>query len=298
MISLAVEAPKIESSVRRRNGPIGLDALGIGYVMHPTVTGVVAGSPADEAGVQVGDVLESVKLALPEKQIPKEKRWRFFPELQEYLSKRKSRTTLEALELDKPVLLDEENNNWPFVVNIIQSAIVSFEIDLTFKRDSQEQTVHLTPALSSTTVDISRGFGLKGYEEVRTAVSWSEAFALGRREIWEGMQQVVVVLSRIFSNYQNLGGPLTIATVATMEASEGLPRLLIFLTMLSANLAVLNFLPIPVLDGGHMLFLAWEGIVGKPVNERIQMSLTLVGFLLLMCLMVFVFGLDISRFLG
>ena len=298
VISLAVEAPKIESSVRRRNGPIGLDALGIGYVMHPTVTGVIAGSPADEAGVQVGDVLESVKLALPEKQIPKEKRWRFFPELQEYLSKRKSRTTLEALELDKPVLLDEENNNWPFVVNIIQSAIVSFEIDLTFKRDSQEQTVHLTPALSSTTVDISRGFGLKGYEEVRTAVSWSEAFALGRREIWEGMQQVVVVLSRIFSNYQNLGGPLTIATVATMEASEGLPRLLIFLTMLSANLAVLNFLPIPVLDGGHMLFLAWEGIVGKPVNERIQMSLTLVGFLLLMCLMVFVFGLDISRFLG
>jgi len=83
-----------------------------------------------------------------------------------------------------------------------------------------------------------------------------------------------------------------------MEASEGLPRLLLFLTLLSANLAILNFLPIPVLDGGHMLFLTYEGIVGKPVNERIQMSLTLVGFSLLMGLMIFVFGLDISRILG
>ena len=83
-----------------------------------------------------------------------------------------------------------------------------------------------------------------------------------------------------------------------MEASEGLPRLLIFLTLLSANLAVLNFLPIPVLDGGHMLFLAYEGIMGKPVNERVQMSLTMVGFSLLLCLMLFVFGLDLTRFLG
>jgi len=297
-IALTVAAPKTEAAVRRRNGPIGLDALGIGYVMHPTVTGVISGSPAAAAGVQVGDVLESVKLALPEQQIPAEKRWRYFPEVQEYRANRRSRTILEAYELDKPVLVNEENNNWPFVINIIQTSIVNFEIDLKFQRDGEEQSVHLTPELSSTTVDTSRGFGLKPYEEVRTAVSWSEAFSLGRREIWDGMQQVVVVLTRIFSNYQNLGGPLTIATVATMEASEGLPRLLIFLTMLSANLAVLNFLPIPVLDGGHMLFLAWEGIVGKPVNERIQMSLTLVGFLLLMCLMVFVFGLDISRFLG
>ena len=95
-----------------------------------------------------------------------------------------------------------------------------------------------------------------------------------------------------------MGGPITIVAAATSEASEGFPRLLLFLTLLSANLAVLNFLPIPVLDGGHMLFLAYEGIVGKPVNERIQMSLTLIGFSLLMCLMIFVFGLDISRLLG
>ena len=55
--------------------------------------------------------------------------------------------------------------------------------------------------------------------------------------------------------------------------------------------------PIPVLDGGHMMFLAYEGIVGKPVNERVQMGLTLIGFTLLMGLMFFVFGLDINRFL-
>ena len=100
------------------------------------------------------------------------------------------------------------------------------------------------------------------------------------------MKQVVFVLRKMRSNYKNLGGPLTIVAAATMEASEGWPRLFIFLTLLSANLAVLNFLPIPVLDGGHMLFLAYEGIVGKPVDERIQMSLTLLGFGLLMGLMV------------
>ena len=58
-----------------------------------------------------------------------------------------------------------------------------------------------------------------------------------------------------------------IATIAGSEASAGLPRLLIFLTFLSANLAIVNFLPIPALDGGHFLFLLWEGISGKPVND-------------------------------
>ena len=86
--------------------------------------------------------------------------------------------------------------------------------------------------------------------------------------------------------------------VATSEASQGIPRLLVFLTLLSANLAVLNFLPIPVLDGGHMVFLLYEGIVGKPVNERVAFGLTMLGLSFILCLMVFVIGLDIYRFTG
>jgi regulator of sigma E protease len=297
-ISVTPAVPKMLSTVRRRNGPIGIDALGIGYVMYPTVTGIVPASPAYEAGIQVGDILRSVRLIIPEKPIPEDDRWKMFGSFQEYMHKRKNRRMLEAYELDKPVRIDKDNNNWPFVVNSVQDSVTKFEIDLNFTRNGEEMSAHLTPAKSATTVDTSRGFALKGYEETRTATSWSEAFSLGYREVLEGMKQVVFVLRKMTSNYKNLGGPLTIVTVATIEASEGLPRLLIFLTLLSANLAILNFLPIPVLDGGHMLFLAYEGIVGKPVNERVQMSLTLVGFSLLMCLMIFVFGLDISRFLG
>lgn len=294
-IQVVASAPKMLSTVRRRNGPIGLDSLGIGYVMHPTITGIVPGSPADEAGLRSGDELRSVRMIIPDTPIPEEERWRVLGSVQEYLHKRRSGQLLEYYELDKPLLVDVDHNNWPFVVNSVQGSVVKFEIDLTYTRDGEEQTVRLAPARSETTVDTSRGFALAGYEETRRAATWPEAVRLGFRELLDGTKQVFFVLRKLTSNYKNLGGPITIVRVATQEADAGLARLLLFLTLLSANLAVLNFLPIPVLDGGHMLFLAYEGIVGKPVNERIQMSLTLVGFGLLMCLMIFVFGLDISR---
>ena len=62
-----------------------------------------------------------------------------------------------------------------------------------------------------------------------------------------------------------------------MQARQGLGSFLIFLTLLSANLAVINFLPIPVLDGGHIVLLLYEGIRGKPADERVQGILTWIG---------------------
>ena len=110
---------------------------------------------------------------------------------------------------------------------------------------------------------------------------------------------VVGFLQKLFTGSispKNLGGPISIAAVAGSEASQGIARLLIFLTFLSANLAILNFLPIPALDGGHMVFLLAEGIRGKPVDERMQVALTLAGVACLLGLMIFVFALDIGRF--
>jgi regulator of sigma E protease len=83
---------------------------------------------------------------------------------------------------------------------------------------------------------------------------------------------------------------------AASVAEQGPSSLLLFLTMLSANLAVLNFLPIPALDGGHMLFLSAEAVRGKPVDERLQMRLTIVGVICLLSLMVFATLMDIQRF--
>ena len=92
-----------------------------------------------------------------------------------------------------------------------------------------------------------------------------------------------------------LSGPLRIVEVAKVSAYRGIDDLLIFLTLLSANLAVINFLPIPLLDGGHMVFLAYEGIRGKPVSERRQIQFTVAGLVFILGLMVFVLGLDIFR---
>jgi regulator of sigma E protease len=95
-----------------------------------------------------------------------------------------------------------------------------------------------------------------------------------------------------------VGGPLGIVFVANSEAAQGIPRLLLFLTLLSANLAVLNFLPIPALDGGHMVFLLAEWVRGKPVDEQLQMRLTVAGVLGLLALMVFVFINDLAHLTG
>ena len=80
--------------------------------------------------------------------------------------------------------------------------------------------------------------------------------------------------------------------MALHSADQGTAQLLLFLTLLSANLAVLNFLPIPLLDGGLMMFLIYEGIRGKPANERVQVVLTYIGLALILALMVWVLGLD------
>jgi regulator of sigma E protease len=66
--------------------------------------------------------------------------------------------------------------------------------------------------------------------------------------------------------------------------------------MISVNLAVVNFLPIPVLDGGHMVFLIYEGLRGKPASEQVRVAATYVGLLLIGSLMLFVIFMDVRRY--
>ena len=69
--------------------------------------------------------------------------------------------------------------------------------------------------------------------------------------------------------------------------------MLLFLGFLSVNLAVLNFLPIPVLDGGHMIFLIWEAVTGRRPSDRVMIAATYVGFAFLLSLMFLVIYLDV-----
>jgi regulator of sigma E protease len=92
-----------------------------------------------------------------------------------------------------------------------------------------------------------------------------------------------------------LGGPILIAQIAGQQMEEGWLNLIYFIGLLSVNLGILNLLPIPVLDGGHLAFLTIEGVRRKPMNERAQIVAQQVGIGLLGSLMIFVFYNDIVR---
>jgi regulator of sigma E protease len=94
---------------------------------------------------------------------------------------------------------------------------------------------------------------------------------------------------------KNLSGPITIAKVATTSAKSGLESYIGFLALLSVSLGVLNLLPIPVLDGGHLLYYSIELVAGRPVPDRVQMVGYQVGLMLVISLMVFALYNDFSR---
>lgn len=94
---------------------------------------------------------------------------------------------------------------------------------------------------------------------------------------------------------KNLSGPITIAKVAGSSASGGLAYFVDFLVLFSVSLGVLNLLPVPMLDGGHILFYTIEALRGKPLSERVQIAALYVGMFLLASLMMVAFYNDISR---
>lgn len=105
------------------------------------------------------------------------------------------------------------------------------------------------------------------------------------------------LLSRRVSS-TNLGGPILIAQQAGQSARLGLGVFLGFMALVSVNLAVLNLLPVPVLDGGQMMFLVAEAVLRRPLALKIRERLTAVGLVLVLLLMVFAFANDIRRLLG
>jgi len=92
-----------------------------------------------------------------------------------------------------------------------------------------------------------------------------------------------------------LGGPIMIAQMAGDQAKEGIPNLIYFIAFISINLAIVNFLPIPVLDGGHLVFFMIEAISGSPISLRMREITQQIGIVVLLVLTVFVFYNDFVR---
>lgn len=118
---------------------------------------------------------------------------------------------------------------------------------------------------------------------------------------WEVSVLTLRTLGRMVigeASLKNLSGPLTIADYAGRSASLGLSSYLIFLALISVSLGVLNLLPLPVLDGGHLMYYLWEGVTGRPVSEAWLERLQRAGVVVLALMMSIALFNDVSRLLG
>ncbi|PWC21201.1 zinc metallopeptidase RseP [Brenneria roseae subsp. roseae] len=115
---------------------------------------------------------------------------------------------------------------------------------------------------------------------------------------WQLMKLTVSMLGKLITGdvkLNNLSGPISIAQGAGMSADYGLIYYLMFLALISVNLGIINLFPLPVLDGGHLLFLAVEKLKGRPVSERVQDFSYRIGTVLLLLLMGLALFNDFSR---
>ena len=272
--------------------PMAANEIGIAFRIGDEVASVPA-APNKDADLAAGDRIAGVKLIFPKDE------------------KGETPTPLTVkLETDRPSGLaaligkilgrntePRPEPNWPTVLDAIQFVPEGTEAELTVVRDGEEpHKVSTKPIAAADAFLAARGFLLQPVERIRKAESFSEQVRYGWNETTESLTMVFRFLRKLGTQVpmSALGGPVTIAKAAGYSAAEGLSSLLVFLTMLSANLAVINVLPIPILDGGHLMFLAYEGLRGRPANEKIVIALHTAGFVLIVSMMLYVLGLDLN----
>ncbi len=227
-------------------------------VLSTQVSGVENGSPAERAGIRKGDRIKAIS----------------------------GRAVNEWEELSRAI---KESQGKPL------------EIEL--GRSSEELRVTVVPVKK----EARNVFGEKRDEwmiGIGSQVSIEKgkaglAFVRAFTQTYEYAKLTLLALYKMITgdvSPKNLGGPILIAQMAGQQAQEGLGNFLAFLAVLSINLGVLNLLPIPVLDGGHLLFFLVEALIGRPVAMKHREMAQQVGIFLLLLLMVYAFYNDIARF--
>ncbi len=174
------------------------------------------------------------------------------------------------------------------------------------QREGQLVSLTVTPAAEKAVVDgkpVEVGkIGISG--PGRSIIRASNPFMAGLKGVeatWGWTELTAVGLYKMAAgeiSSKNIGGPLTIANMSGEAASQGASSVVFLIAILSINLGVLNLLPIPILDGGHLLFFGIEAILRKPLGERQREIAQQVGLLLLVGIMVFAFWNDIERLIS
>jgi regulator of sigma E protease len=223
--------------------------IGILPELNPEVVSVLDGSPAKEAGLQVGDVVLAVN---GQPRMPYDK-------------------MIETIRTGQPIAFD-------------------------IARGDQRLSMTITPRSIDDLVRIGAQF--EQYERVRIEPGPLQAIGLSLEQNWEWSKLIVKTLAGLFTretNVKQLMGPVAIAQVSGTAAEAGWIELFGLMAMISLNLGLLNLMPIPVLDGGHILILALEGLSRKDFSMKVKEKMLLAGFVLLVTLMVTVIYNDLTR---
>lgn len=234
-------------------GLIGVERLG------RRIAAIKPDSPADRAGLQVGDDILSVDGT----QII-------------------GFSDLKTAALDKP----------------------GQELSFRISRQGQEQVLKVTPELK-VGIDLKGnkvssgylGFGISGVM-VTERYSFLGATQRGLVKTWEMIEFIAISIKKLVTGSispKNIGGPIMIFQAYGDHAEQGILDFVLLTALLSINLGLLNLLPIPILDGGHILFFLIEIIKGKPLSEANRERAAQVGLFMLLSLMVFAFYNDIMR---
>lgn len=225
-----------------------------------TIGKVSSGSAAEESGVKVGDTIRSIN--------------------------------------------GEETSSWIQVSDLIRES-GGADIIMVVEREGEMMTIEAVPRMEKIKnifgeevgerylLGITRSEGLT-YKKTSMDKAIEAAFIQTWNLIYLTIMGIVKIIERVIPASE-LGGPIRIAELAGQQMEAGWMNLLYFMGLLSVNLGILNLLPIPVLDGGHLVFLTIEGIRRRPLSDWAMETSQKVGIFLLLSLMVFVFYNDILR---
>jgi len=239
----------------------------------PTVSAYLArvdeGSPAARAGLRRGDALASVNGHAV-----------------------RSYRDLNALAREfKP--------GTPVALALLDGRTVSLVPEGEPFKDELTQEARTRPVLGFHLEDrVGIDVGALVVEEVRLSRGLAEIAGLASAQLWEVVRLTVLGIGKIITgdiSFKTVGGPIMLFSIAAEAAEAGLGTFLFQMALISVNLGLMNLLPIPVLDGGHIVTAALEGLTRRRLSLRVREAANWVGLVLLLTLMVVVFGNDIMR---
>ncbi|MFA5494574.1 MAG: sigma E protease regulator RseP [Porticoccaceae bacterium] len=246
------------------DSPDPIASIGIGLYrpdIPPVVEQVIAGEPAANAGLEPGDrILRVDGVAIAS-----------WVDWVEHVRAR----------AEQPLAIDVARGDETLALHVTPRAVVQAD-------GSQIGQVGMTVKLPEWPQDMLR------------AIEYGPLEALGAAagRTWKTTVLVLDSIKKMVTGLispKHLSGPITIAKVAGASAQHGLASYLGFLALLSVSLGVLNLLPVPVLDGGHLLYYVIEAVKGSPVSDRIQMAGYRVGLFMVLGLMVLALYNDVMR---